>query len=526
MKGNRKKILIGSAAGVVAALVIAYLAGVVYYRGHLLRGTTINGINVSGKTVDQVQDAMKEYRLKVTEKGSDGEKLEDTITAGELGMALTDADKIKQIIREQGCMGWLFKKGGNYTDDKLMAVDDARLAQRIRTLKGFSADETVASQDAHISDYTEGKEYEIVKEVIGNQLDEEKTKTAVKEAVESMKESIDLAKADCYKKPAVTSEDAALKQTLQQMNQCLKAKITYDFDGQQEVVDASLIHDWLKVKNGTVSLKKKKVEEYVANLRRAHDTIYRSRTFKTTSGKTVTINGGDYGWWMNTNGEIAKLTKQILAGKTVTRKPLYLQEAASFGAHDYGDSYVEINLTAQHLYVYQKGEKVLESDFVSGNTSLGNGTPEGVYSLTYKEEMGTLNGENYSTPVSYWMPFNGNIGMHDATWRSQFGGNLYATGGSHGCINLPYKIAQKIYTYVEKGSPVICYKLKGSESSHLTPQTDAQIAQSVIDSINAIGKNPAAKRKRTTFSRTIYNRLNYAQRKLVTNYNKLVKAEQ
>ena len=58
-----------------------------------------------------------------------------------------------------------------------------------------------------------------------------------------------------------------------------------------------------------------------------------------------------------------------------------------------------------------------------------------------------------------------NIGMHDATWRSSFGGTIYKTKGSHGCINMPYEKAQELYGYIEKGTPVICYHLAGTERS-------------------------------------------------------------
>ena len=47
--------------------------------------------------------------------------------------------------------------------------------------------------------------------------------------------------------------------------------------------------------------------------------------------------------------------------------------------------------------------------------------------------------------------------MHDATWRRTFGGSIYLNNGSHGCVNLPKKIAAKIYDCVETGFPVICY---------------------------------------------------------------------
>ena len=84
---------------------------------------------------------------------------------------------------------------------------------------------------------------------------------------------------------------------------------------------------------------------------------------------------------------------------------------------------------------------------------------------TYTQKDATLNGENYSTPVKYWMPFNGNIGMHDASWRSSFGGTIYKYNGSHGCVNLPPAVAKKVFQYVKAGTPVICYKSEGKKAS-------------------------------------------------------------
>ena len=69
----------------------------------------------------------------------------------------------------------------------------------------------------------------------------------------------------------------------------------------------------------------------------------------------------------------------------------------------------------------------------------------------------TLKGADYESPVTYWMPFNGGIGLHDATWRSRFGGSIYYYSGSHGCVNLPYSAAADIYSIVEAGMPVVCY---------------------------------------------------------------------
>ena len=108
-----------------------------------------------------------------------------------------------------------------------------------------------------------------------------------------------------------------------------------------------------------------------------------------------------------------------------SRHPEYSQKAASHSGNDYGNTYVEINLTAQHLYFYANGKLLVESDFVSGNAAKGWSTPAGAYSITYKQRNATLKGQGYATPVSYWMPFNGGIGLHDANWRKTFGGTIY-----------------------------------------------------------------------------------------------------
>ena len=141
-----------------------------------------------------------------------------------------------------------------------------------------------------------------------------------------------------------------------------------------------------------------------------------------------------------------------------------MQTAASHDGPDYGSTYAEVNLTAQHLIFYKDGQKVLESDFVSGNVSRGHTTPPGIFSITYKQRDAVLKGEGYASPVKFWMPFNGGIGFHDASWRSSFGGSIYKSGGSHGCVNMPYDKAKELFENVYAGMPVICYDLPGTES--------------------------------------------------------------
>ena len=311
------------------------------------------------------------------------------------------------------------------------------LEQAVDGLKGFDSSFASAPTDAYISDYVEGSGFSIISETQGNELKKEQTLDVIRAAVEGLENYVNLEEADCYEVPEITSENEELKALLEKMQKYAGISITYTFGENKEVLDGPTISSWLHVDGFEVELDTAQVENYVATLRKKYDTIFRPRTFMTSYGQEVTIDGGDYGWWMNYDKEAEELEAMIEKGESGERTPVYYQTAASYGTPDYGTTYVEINLTAQHRFFYQDGKLMMESDFVSGNSAKGYDTPAGVYSITYKQRDATLTGENYQTPVSYWMPFNKNIGMHDANWRSSFGGTIYKTKGSHGCINMP-----------------------------------------------------------------------------------------
>ena len=147
------------------------------------------------------------------------------------------------------------------------------------------------------------------------------------------------------------------------------------------------------------------------------------------------------------------------------RTPLFAQTAKSWENGDMGDTYVEVDLTKQHLWMYIDGELIVESDFVSGKMTKDRRTPPGTYTVYFKKSPAVLRsnkpGDSYESPVTFWMPFNGGIGFHDSSWRGSYGGEIFWNNGSHGCINLPYGAAKTIYENIEKGFPVICFYRNG-----------------------------------------------------------------
>jgi lipoprotein-anchoring transpeptidase ErfK/SrfK len=124
------------------------------------------------------------------------------------------------------------------------------------------------------------------------------------------------------------------------------------------------------------------------------------------------------------------------------------------------DQYIEVNLTTQHLWVYQNHSVIFDSPVTSGATSAGFPTATGMFSILAKQTDRHLVGYqygpayNYDVFVQYWMQFYEGFGLHDASWRSSFGGPDYYYDGSHGCVNLPLATAAWLYNWSSVGTPV------------------------------------------------------------------------
>ena len=464
---------IAAVCGGVVVLVGAVGGGLYWheslkYKTCFLPGTIVDGMDVTGKTAAEVEDAIMEqlkgYKLTINGR----EDLSESITGEEVGLYAEFDDTLAKAIAAQKPMEWgkyRFGKSVNEVNtDALIRYNDEMLGEAVDSLSCMDKENMREPQDAKISDYTSGG-YTIIKEDEGKELLEDKVKEAVAAAVMSLAESVDLEEQGCYVSPSITSEDEALKTACETMNKYVGARITYQFGDKSETLSGDEIHNWLTVNGTSVRINEGKATEYVKKLAASYDTAYKAKSLKTSYGKTVSITGGSYGYKINPAKEAATLVSLIKNGEQTSREPEYSQKGASRTGNDYGNTYVEINLTAQHLYFYVKGKLVVQSDFVSGNAAKGWSTPAGAYSITYKQRNATLKGQGYATPVSYWMPFNGGIGLHDANWRKTFGGTIYKTNGSHGCVNLPPAVAKTIYENISAGDPVLCYHLDGTESA-------------------------------------------------------------
>ena len=461
------------------------------YKTRFFPNTQINGVDASGKTAAEVQELIAEgvngYTLTITEKNNQTE----TIAGTDIKLHAEFDGSLEKMVAAQNPFAWLgHVKQEEYTIGTMVAYDDAALESQIRNLSCLDPEKAVEPVNAKISEYVSGQGYSIEPEQEGTAVEAEKLTQAVTGAIENLQDHLSLEEADVYKKPTVLKDDASLAEQLDKMNKYAKMSVTYQFGDSTETLNGDQIHAWLIANaDGSVSVDSSKVSEYVSEMAKAHNTSNKAKTLKTSYGSTIQVSGGTYGWKINQAAETEALAAIIASGESTTREPEYSQKAASHGANDYGDTYVEINLTGQHLFFYKEGKLVVESDFVSGNLAKGWGTPAGSYPLAYKQKNAVLKGENYRTPVNYWMPFNNGIGMHDAKWRSSFGGTIYKTGGSHGCINLPPSVAKTIFDNISAGTPVICYNLPGTEKS--TTSGTAKPAETKPAETTAPAETPA-----------------------------------
>lgn len=471
----KKKVMIP--IGIILVILVccccAYVAVAFSYQNKFLPGTWINGIDCGeleeAQVVEYIEKQLKTYCLKVTGRDcSDGtsETMLGQITAEDIHLTYSENSReaVNALLEGQNIFTWGYRKLSDNTYNFQLAqgvsFDEEQLKKIVGQWDACQAENMVVPQNAYISDYSEKLGgYEIIPEVEGTKFDIEQLFELLNVAIVSQETSFDLEEKKCYEEPSVRKEDGALTEAVNAANKWLGARITYDWNDTEIIIEKELLREWISMeKNGPV-LDEDAVASFVEEQAEEYDTYGKRRNFVTTLGVELSLPSGYYGWLTDTEAETKELTELIYQGKVVSREPIYASTARQKGVNDIGSSYVEVDLTHQHLYLYEGGSVVFETDFVSGSMSSTPDcvTPEGVFGISYKTTNAVLRGANYETPVNYWMPFYGNFGMHDATWRNEFGGQIYIENGSHGCVNLPLDAAAAIYEHMSTGFPVICY---------------------------------------------------------------------
>lgn len=445
------------AGGLLVLLAITYFAFSLYFRNHFYFHTEINGLKVGGMTVEEAKEKIArdvgDYLLTIY--GRDEAKYH--ILGRDIDNSYVPDGSLEKALENQNMFAWIPSvfKANQMNVPTPMTFDSDKLAAAVAALPGFREENITIPVNASLERSESG--YEVVPEVLGNQMILETVTEKVNVAVTAGEGQLTLTDED-YVAPEITAESPILLEALDKVKAYTGAVIQYKISDYDEKLQGEDIFQMIEVNEDfTVTFIEKKVADYAQYLASKYNTYGDVREFQTTQGDTVQIGGGDYGWVVNKEKEAAQIKEDIMSGQVVAREPVYSQRARVEGFEDIGDTYLEIDYTNQHMWYYEEGQLVLDSDVVTGNVAKGNGSPDGLFKVVYKQSPAVLKGEDYESDVEYFIVFAYNVGVHDASWRTHFGGEYYKTDGSHGCVNAPRDIAAELYGKIAVDTPVIAY---------------------------------------------------------------------
>ena len=451
-------------AGVILVLAIGYFATSLFYSTKFLMRTSVNGIDCTGKTMQEVETIIQKqvegYVLNIETIQLGTEKIKGT----DIDIKYKGYEQIQEAFDEQNSYLWpkaLFISNQikaeiifEYNKEKLDAAIMALECQKTENQTAPVSATVVYKDNAFV----------IQEETYGTQLSVEAVKELIYSSVDSMDTDVNLEKSGCYVQPKFTAKSPEVIAAKDTMNQYLNAEITYSLDGKENILKKDTFVSWISVdENMNPVISVEKAKQYASTLANTYNTSDRVGVLTTPTGKQVQIANAILGRQVGVDAESTQLVSDIQSGKKVKRSPVIARQAMADGHFVWGSTYVEVDITEQHMWYFQNGTLVFETDVVTGLKD-SNDTPTGIFSLLEKKPNTTLvgrivNGKPlYRTPVSYWMRVTwSGIGFHDASWQPTFGGTRYLTNGSHGCINMPPAKAGEFYNMIQLGTSVVIH---------------------------------------------------------------------
>ncbi len=464
--------------GIGFLLASLYLGIAFYYRKGFSFGTTVNGLNLTGMSMEEAEAVLLAHdsyqQIEVVDKNNETY----TIALSDIGYNEDYSMDLDKIKTEYSPLRW----GKNFIGEKDHVIEgtptfDPVLLEQVLLQAPFMSEDKLYNVSNTIDIVRTGANGYQIQDMTKDLIHKDKAVMLVEDGIAKKLSSVNLQEGDCYESISVPTKEKDIKDLFEKIEKFQNFTLTYQVAGKKELIDSSVTSEWITLtedgsfaqdENGDLILNEAAVRDYVASLAEKYNTKGTDRTFMSTSGKEIhfTQNQVLYGTTIDQNAETKLLIEEFKSGETgIEREPKYISKAYVDTEDGIGNTYIEINLTEQHLYFYKDGVVALESDFVSGNMRAGMGTPQLYAYVRNKAKNVTLRGPGYESFVYYWMGIWQGYGMHDATWRGKFGGEIYKTSGSHGCINLPLNFIKEFYEEVEVGMPLIMF---------YEPEPDAQ----------------------------------------------------
>ena len=451
---------------VIAVVVLVCGGLIVYFNSdsydykatHLPDKTFINGVDCSGLTIKEAETELRNAWNKNTfTVNQDGKKV---ASFSMKDLNYDTSGKIEEFI---GTNFFSVIKNHFGSDKKehtikMPITNSKAFDKRVMGASFLDIPYKVKTRNAYVN--MDNTDFKIIKEVYGDNVDKEKVDNDIKKLIAKGKFEYDFDPAKNVDKPEIKKGDKVLKEEREFDKENYSQSFVYDrYNGDYRITPKDIKKMRPVDEEGNAKVDKKAVSQYMKDvLAWKVNTQYFNRKFKSTNRGKITVYGGSYGYVLDKKKEAKQLAKDLEANKDFKRKPIFSQKPyyTGKGENDIGDSYIEISIGDQTLWTYKNGKRIQTTAVTTGKS--GTDTDLGVYKVEYKQSPAVLRGADYESNVSYWMPFNGGQGCHDAPWRGSFGGGDYVSNGSHGCVNMPVGEAAFLYSKIKAGYPVVVHE--------------------------------------------------------------------
>jgi len=470
-----KKKGIAAAAIVVVTLIILSIWGyrsiTAYMQDRYAPNTWVDGIYCTGRTVEDVNRQLVSQMEAPTITVTDSSGQSYFLDMKDADYSFDFSDSLTAYQNHQVRRGWVEMAGRTNQISKgepVVAYDISKVEKWWNELPIVKAEDGKT-----VFELTYGDEGYGIYSTLDGHLNTKDGLERLLDSISNKEGSLSLQDSGCYFDYSLNDQQKEVLKVYQELKKLEKCGLTYDMGAEKIVFDEALMSRFIAKDEKGMPLRNEEgqfyydmefAESYIVDLCEQYHTYGVDRPFRSSrgDGEIVMVPAGTFGTELDVKAEkeffLNYLSDDALRVTKTVHTPVYLHETDFKGLDDVGGTYVEVDITNQMLYFYVDRELKISSGVVTGNLRTRHGTPTGAYYIYGKYKNRVLRGPGYASFVRRWMPVVKAIGLHDANWRDEFGGEIYKTNGSHGCVNMPDETTDIIFEYAEIGTPVLIYE--------------------------------------------------------------------
>lgn len=464
MKSRAKRFFIFFGVILGVFIIGFYLFTTIYYTNGFSFNTRINGLYCTGKSVFEVNELLSSKGKREYFNISSDYSPEESVDMSLIEYSIDYSEGLNSLFSKQKPFLWPIANYKSISLNPKVTFNEEKLKEELLKLRVF---EDFKSENESIVEirYSSDLGYYLYENLIPV-LDKEKALDIVINALKNNEDAF--IPKEYFLEPLETEDFKHERLVYKEIEAFLEPKLTFDMGAEQIVIDKPILsrflvrdfanNDFCKNEDGSLMVDENVVIEYIDSVCNQYDTYCKPRTIKTHLGEEKTINLSCYGTQLDKMAEEEYFLNAIKTGVTEVHTPKYLHEGYVRGLDDIGNTLIEVDMTNQIMYYLENGDVIYTFDVVTGKPTKDFTTPEMIAFVNKKTKGRYLRGVDYCSWVDYWMPIYKSIGLHDASWQKNFGGDWYLKHGSRGCINMRLEDAETLYNTIEVGIPVIVYK--------------------------------------------------------------------